>query len=148
MGLMLIAPKIVKNIDEMIYGLDYVEGYQNVEETGKLLYQGIILDLKIIYKTIVCLYIRETPNDRETKEIACRFHKSDCIMGDLNLNPSVLSQKNKLLKLSKKELKKQTAVKKLVNKTETKVITNWLFYHFQITEERICASQMQSYLVS
>ena len=49
---------------------------------------------------------------------------------------------------SKKELKKQTAVKKLVNKTETKVITNWLFYHFQITEERICASQMQSYLVS
>ena len=99
MGLMLLAPIMVENIDNLIFSLDYVEGYRNDGESGALLYQGIILDIKVIYKKIACLYIRQTPNQIETEELAGRFKNHDCIIGDLNLNPAVHSDKSKLLKL-------------------------------------------------
>jgi hypothetical protein len=89
MGLMLLAPIMVENIDNLIFSLDYVEGYRNDGESGALLYQGIILDIKVIYKKIACLYIRQTPNQIETEELAGRFKNHDCIIGDLNLNPAL-----------------------------------------------------------
>ena len=46
----------------------------------------------MIYKTVVCIYIRKTPNEKESLEIAKRFQHADCIMGDLNLNPAVPNQ--------------------------------------------------------
>ena len=42
------------------------------------------------------MYIRETPNEKETAEIAKQFADHDCIIGDLNLNPAIVEQNSKL----------------------------------------------------
>ena len=96
MGLLLLAPQSFEVYNSIIFGLDYVQGLQN---NGELLYQGLVLDQKMIYKTVVCLYIRKTPNDKETLEIANRFQYADCIIGDLNLNPAVPNQSSNLSKV-------------------------------------------------
>ena len=96
MGLLLLAPQSFEEYNSIIFGLDYVQGLQN---NGELLYQGLVLDQKMIYKTVVCLYIRKTPNDKETLEIANRFQYADCIIGDLNLNPAVPNQSSNLSKV-------------------------------------------------
>ena len=96
MGLMLLAPNDFTNLDELVFDMDYVQGLQNNEE---LLYQGLVLDLKKIYKKIVCLYIRQTPNKKESLEIRDRFETVDCIMGDLNLNKETQSERLNLLQI-------------------------------------------------
>jgi hypothetical protein len=95
MGLLLLSPYPVNRDEEVLYSLDYVEGYNS--NSRKLLYQGLVMDVKNYYKRIVFLYIRETPNNDETREIAKRFQDFDCIIGDLNLNPQIYQQKKKLL---------------------------------------------------
>ena len=94
MGLMLISPCSKTDCLELIFDMDYVEGYTDGNTT--LLYQGITMNLRKCYKKLVFLYIRKTPSQAETVGIACRFSQFDCIMGDLNLNPALLEQKNKL----------------------------------------------------
>ena len=96
MGLMLIAPINFENYNALIFSLDYVQDQRN---NGELLYQGLILDLKQIYKKIVCLYIRKTPSEKESSDIGKRFQHADCIIGDLNLNPAIPKQKSNLLKI-------------------------------------------------
>ena len=96
MGLMLLVPNNLNKYDELVFGLDYVQGLRNNED---LLYQGLVLNLKQIYKKIVCLYIRQTPNKRESLEIRNRFETADCIMGDLNLNKMNQSERLNLLQI-------------------------------------------------
>jgi hypothetical protein len=48
MGLMLLSPYHTKRDDETLYALDYVEGYNS--RSNKLLYQGLIMDVKTYYK--------------------------------------------------------------------------------------------------
>ena len=95
MGILLLAPIDFKNYNKIIFSVDYVQGLKKKE----LLYQGIILDLKIIYKKIVCLYIRQTPNEKESLDIAEKFKFFDCIIGDLNLNKENQTQRMNLLKI-------------------------------------------------
>ena len=102
MGILFLAPNSYTEYPDALFNLDYVEGYSK-RKNDTLLYQGIIIELNIIYKRIVCLYIRETPNKEETYEIANRFRDFDCIMGDLNLNPAIPDQKSKLLALCGKD---------------------------------------------
>ena len=97
MGLMLITPIRKVNSLNLIFDMDYVEGY--TDENTTLLYQGITMNLKKIYKKFVFLYIRKTPSQSETTEIAERFNNFDGIIGDLNLNPAKPDQKWKLTKL-------------------------------------------------
>ena len=54
MGLLLLAPTKFLGIKDIIFSLDYVEGYTkgNKKKNKILLYQGIVLDLKRIYKKI------------------------------------------------------------------------------------------------
>ena len=94
MGLMLLTPS--RKIDQLnlIFDMDYVEGY--TDGNTSLLYQGITMSLRKFYKQIVFLYIRKTPSQSETIKIAERFNSFDCIMGDLNLNPSLTQQKPRL----------------------------------------------------
>ena len=97
MGLLLLAQKDFKDFNDIIFGMDYVQGLTS--NKGELLYQGLILDLKPIYKKIVCMYIRQTPNEKESSEIAERFKIVDCIIGDLNLNTKNQKQRLTLLKI-------------------------------------------------
>ena len=97
MGLLLMAPNNNKNYKDALFNLDYVEGYS--ETNGDLLYQGIVVDLNYIYRRIVCMYIRRTPNKLEATNMAERFKDFDCIVGDLNLNPAIPEDKSKLLAL-------------------------------------------------
>ena len=102
MGILFLAPNSYTEYQDALFNLDYVEGYSK-RKNNTLLYQGIIIELNIIYKRIVCLYIRETPNKEETNEISNRFRDFDCIMGDLNLNPAIPDQKSKLLAICGKD---------------------------------------------
>ena len=88
------------NLNDYLYRLDYFEGYKS--KTTSLLYQGLVMDLKYFYKRIVFIYIRESPSLSEIKELKNSIKNSDCIMGDLNLNPQIQDQKKKLLMLSGK----------------------------------------------
>ena len=97
MGLLLMSPYSNNRDEETLYNLDYVEGYKSY--TQKLLYQGLVMEVKNYYKRIIFLYIRESPNLEESKEIAERFHDFDCIIGDLNLNPQIHQQQKKLLEI-------------------------------------------------
>ena len=97
MGLLLIMPNDFKGYKDLVYSLDYVEGHTQGKKDKKLLYQGIVINLKKTYKKIIGLYIRETPNEREVVEMSQRFDDHDCIIGDLNLNPAIAEQKKKLL---------------------------------------------------
>ena len=97
MGLLLLSPYPVNRDEEVLFALDYVEGYKS--QTKKLLYQGLVMDVRKYYKRIVFLYIRETPNIEEARKIAERFHDFDCIVGDLNLNPQIYQDKNKLINI-------------------------------------------------
>ena len=97
MGLMLLTPNNKLDILNLIFDMDYVEGYNDGNTT--LLYQGITMNLRRIYKKFVFLYIRKTPSQLETTNIAERFIDFDGIIGDLNLNPSIPDQKHKLEKL-------------------------------------------------
>ena len=92
MGILLLAPNSYTDYQDALFNLDYVV----------LLYQGIVIERKVIYKRIVCLYIRETPSKEETLEIASRFKDFDGIIGDLNLNPAIPDQKLNLLALCEK----------------------------------------------
>ena len=94
MGLLLLVPSNSEEYDDIIYHLDYVEGYN--KRNRSLLYQGIVIDLKKVYRRFVCLYIRETPGKEESIEIGQRFADFDGIVGDLNLNPAIQDQKSKL----------------------------------------------------
>ena len=80
---------------QYIYNLDYIEGSKT--KSQKLLYQGLVIDLKPFYKRVVFLYIRETPNSEESDRLFQSLKSSDCIIGDMNLNPKIPDQKNKLL---------------------------------------------------
>ena len=95
MGLLLLSPYSANRDKEILFALDYVEGYHS--NTRRLLYQGLVMNIKNYYKRSVFLYIRESPNNDETEEIAKRFQSFDCIIGDLNLNPQIYQQKKKLL---------------------------------------------------
>ena len=94
MGLILMIPKGKEETMKLVFDMDYVESYTDDKST--LLYQGLTMNLTKHYKKIVFLYIRKTPNRKETKGIAQRFIKYDCIIGDLNLNPALREQKEKL----------------------------------------------------
>ena len=43
------------------------------------------------------LYIRETPNSDESLKLSKTLRNCDCIIGDLNLNPKIPEQKERLL---------------------------------------------------
>ena len=94
MGLMLIIPKDKSDILNIISDMDYVEGY--TEGNATLLYQGLTVNLRKYYQKLVFLYIRKTPTQSENVQIAERFSQFDAIIGDLNLNPSLPEQRNKL----------------------------------------------------
>ena len=57
------------------------------------------MDIKKMYRRIVFLYIRETPNTEEIHNLKESLRNCDCIIGDLNLNPKVPEQRNKLITL-------------------------------------------------
>ena len=97
MGLMLLTPRNKTDSLQMIFDMDYVEGYSDGNAT--LLYQGITMKLKTFYKKFVFLYIRKTPSQSQSIKIAQRFMDCDGIIGDLNLNPALSEQKDKLMKL-------------------------------------------------
>ena len=101
MGLLLITPMNQASRTDLLFDLDYIEGYmkRNKNEPRSLLYQGIVLSLKKIYRRVVCIYIKQTPNEKETLEISGRIDELDCLIGDLNLNPRIQAEKEKLLKL-------------------------------------------------
>jgi hypothetical protein len=94
MGLLLITPKSSGNSDQHLYNLDYIEGYKS--KSGQLLYQGLVMDIKTLYRRAVFLYIRETPNSSETIELTKSLKTCDMIIGDLNLNPKISEQRKKL----------------------------------------------------
>ena len=71
MGLMLLTPKDMEKSVEMVYDMDYVEGYTN--NNSSLLYQGLVMSLKKYYKKIVFLYIRKTPSMAESQNLAMEF---------------------------------------------------------------------------
>ena len=95
MGLLLITPFAEKNPYQFLYSLDYIEGYNS--NKGSLLYQGLVMDIKSFYRRAVFLYIRETPNSVETNELTKSLKTCDWIIGDLNLNPKIPEQKQKLM---------------------------------------------------
>ena len=94
MGLLLLTPKAKSNSYKILYSLDYIEGYSS--SNGQLLYQGLIVDIKSLYRRASFLYIRRTPNTREVNEIKKALQSCDIIIGDLNLNPKIIEQKQKL----------------------------------------------------
>ena len=94
MGLLLLTPKAKINSDNLLYSLEYIEGYSS--SNGQLLYQGLIMDIKSLYRRASFLYIRTSPNTREVYEITKSLQSCDIIIGDLNLNPKILEQKKKL----------------------------------------------------
>ena len=94
MGLMLIHPKSKMMGQSLIFSMDYVEERKMV--TGKLLYQGIIIQFKEIYRQFVFLYIRETPNEKETADMSKKFENLDGIIGDLNLDPEMDNEDKKI----------------------------------------------------
>ena len=55
-----------------------------------------------LYIRTVFLYIRETPNIEETKELSKALRNFDCIIGDLNLNPKIPDQNKKLMTICNK----------------------------------------------
>ena len=55
MGLLLLTPAKKENASQLIYNIDYVEGFTS--KTNKLLYQGIVIDIKELYQRIVFIYI-------------------------------------------------------------------------------------------
>ena len=94
MGLLLLTPASRINPFELIYNLDYHQG--NSSSNGELLYQVLIMDVKPLYKRIAFIYIRETPNLKETEELKRCLKSCDILMGDLNLNPKITEQNKKL----------------------------------------------------
>ena len=97
MGLLLLTPNKRENTHDVLYSLDYLEGYKS--SNGNLLYQGLVMDIKTFYRRAVFLYIRETPNSRETIELTKSLRTCDWIIGDLNLNPKIPEQRKQLLKI-------------------------------------------------
>ena len=97
MGLMLLIPNNKLDNLNLIFDMDYVEGYTDGNPT--LLYQGLTMNLNFIYKKVAFMYIRKTPSQSETTKIAERFHDFDCIIGDLNLNPKIADQQHSLKKI-------------------------------------------------
>ena len=83
MGLMLLIPNNKLDNLNLIFDMDYVEGYTDGNPT--LLYQGLTMNLNFIYKKVAFMYIRKTPSQSETTKIAERFHDFDCIIGTLKL---------------------------------------------------------------
>jgi hypothetical protein len=94
MGLLLVNPRSKTHSKELLYSMDYTEGKRGISE--ELLYQGIIIKFKKIYKQFVFLYIRTTPSDKETNEISKKFESFDGIIGDLNLNPAIENENKRL----------------------------------------------------
>ena len=94
MGLILMIPKFKEETMQLVFDIDYIEGYTDNDAT--LLYQGLTMNLTKHYRRIVFLYIRKTPSRKETNDIKKRLSKFDCIIGDLNLNPAIKDQKEKL----------------------------------------------------
>ena len=92
MGLLLLHPKSRGGYEDIIYDMDYTEG----KRKQQLLYQGIIIKFKKIYKQFVFRYVRATPNNEETKEMLNKFMDLDGIVGDLNLNPELENEKKRL----------------------------------------------------
>ena len=58
--------------------------------------QGLALSIKELYKKILFLYGRQTPNNTETLRISGICRDFDVIIGDLNLNPSNHDRMQKL----------------------------------------------------
>ena len=97
MGLLLLVPNKMSNTGDFIYSLDYIEGYNS--KSKNLLYQGLVMDIRPLYRRVVFLYIRATPNSEEIQKIKRSVANCDCIVGDMNLNPKVQEQRKKLLTL-------------------------------------------------
>ena len=97
MGLLLLVPATKMNVMERLYNIDNFEGYKT--NTKNLLYQGLVVNIKNLYRRIVFMYIRETPNVQEVKKISQFVQKCDCLIGDLNLNPKLPDQRRKLMTL-------------------------------------------------
>ena len=116
MGLLLMSPYTTDRDTEILYALDYVEGYKS--NSKKLLYQGLVMDIKCYYKRIIFLYIRETPSSEEATSITNRFKSFDCIIGDLNLNPLVVQDKQKLMNICGKTKQLLLEETTTVNKTQ------------------------------
>ena len=70
MGLMLLIPNNKLDNLNLIFDMDYVEGYTDGNPT--LLYQGLTMNLNFIYKKVAFMYIRKTPSQSETTKIAER----------------------------------------------------------------------------
>ena len=97
MGLILLTPTPNQNINDYIYNVDYIEGCTS--NTNNLLYQGLVIDIKHLYSRFVFLYVRQTPTNEEIKNLKQALRKCDGIIGDLNINPTIPEQRNKLLTL-------------------------------------------------
>ena len=95
MGLLLITSSRTEN--GILYDTHHIEGYK--QNTKKLLYQGLVVEIKHLYLRLVFLYIRETPNSEEVKNLNQYLKNVDCIIGDLNLNPKISEQKMKIMTL-------------------------------------------------
>ena len=94
MGLLLITPRTKENPYDLLFSLDYLEGYKS--SNGNLLYQGLVMNVKAYYRRAVFLYIRETPNMIETIELNKSVKGCDMIIGDLNLIPKIPEQDKKI----------------------------------------------------
>ena len=67
--------------------MDYTEGNRNINQ--ELLYKGLIIKCKKIYKQFIFLSIGITPSDKETYEMSRKFKHFERIMCDLSLNPAI-----------------------------------------------------------
>ena len=95
MGLLFMVPTKSANVNKFLYNLEYFEGCNSNART--LLYQGLVLDIKSLYRRAVFLYIRETPSFDEIHKLRQSFKNADCLIGDLNLNPKIPDQQRKLM---------------------------------------------------
>ena len=103
MGLLLLSSRNREELKDIVFTLDYVEGYRMTNGVQNLLYQGLVVNTKKYYKKLLFIYIRTTPSQSEVAEIAKQFDDFDCIIGDLNLNPKIKEQKQRLDTLCGKE---------------------------------------------
>ena len=95
MGLLLLSSKKSTKCN-IIWSLEIFEGFTSSKKQKSILFQGLLVKIRDLFKQIIFLYVRETPNKKDTLAIADRCKDSDVIMGDLNLNPIKLDEKQKI----------------------------------------------------
>ena len=69
MGILLLTPVTHVKYQEDIFNMDYAEGYKKIRKNDTiktLLYQGIVIELKHIYKLFACLVLGPLINNQES----------------------------------------------------------------------------------